>query len=69
MANAIDVSLDNEHVTRAVREIRVQVSVVRALLEDLDAVEPRDLLHDQFVEELERLGCRILEISSSLAAR
>lgn len=56
-------------VTRAAREIRTQAGVVRALLDEVDAVNrafDADL-DAQLVEELARLGCRILEAASTLA--
>jgi hypothetical protein len=58
-------------VTRAAREIRTQTGVVRALLEEVDAIdralETETALDAQLVEELARLGCRILEAASTLA--
>jgi hypothetical protein len=51
------------------REIRLQASVVRVLLDEVEAVdEPElgDAPREQFIEELARLGCRILETASAL---
>ena len=55
--------------TRAAREIRTQAGVVRALLEEVDAVDPafEQELDGQLIEELARLGCRILEAASRMS--
>ena len=51
-------------VARAIREIRLQVSVVRVLLDEVDAIEPA--LRD---DALARLGCRLLETASDLSKK
>jgi len=53
---------------RAIREVRTQAGVVRALLDEVDSIEPAfaEELDGQLVEELARLGCRILEAASSM---
>jgi hypothetical protein len=55
--------------SRAAREVRIQAGVVRALLEELDAIDPAfdSELERQVVEELARLGCRILEVASAMS--
>lgn len=49
--------------------VRRQVAVVRALADELDRLGPAsaDCLRPQFVEELARLGCRVLETAAALA--
>jgi hypothetical protein len=51
----------------AASEIRTQAELVRALLDELDAIEPafEEELDAQLVDELARLGCRILEAASA----
>ncbi len=51
-----------------VREIRLQVSIVRTLLDEVDAVRPHeDGTREQLIEELARLGCRLLETASAMS--
>jgi hypothetical protein len=66
MSNVSELQLP---VARTVREIRLQASVVRALLDELDTTSPglRMMARDQLVEELARLGWRLLEAASSLS--
>jgi hypothetical protein len=67
---AMTVLMDPERaVLQSVREIRLQVSVVRVLLDEVESTEPafREVARAHFVEELARLGCRILEVASKLA--
>ena len=53
-----------------VREIRLQVSVVRTLLDEVDAVRPQeDGTREQLIEELSRLGCRLLETASAMSQK
>jgi hypothetical protein len=54
---------------KAVREIRTQAGVIRALLDEVDAVDPAfgAELEGQLIEELARLGCRILEAASAMS--
>lgn len=56
-------------VTRAAREIRTQAGVVRALLDEVDSIDPAfdAELDGQLIEELARLGCRILEAASAMS--
>jgi hypothetical protein len=51
------------------RPVRSQTAVVRALLEEVERLDPATSggLSEQLVEELARLGCRILETSAELA--
>ena len=58
-------------VLQGVREIRLQVSVARALLDEAEAIEPQfcDGAREHFVQELARLGCRILETASVLSTK
>jgi hypothetical protein len=54
----------------SLREIRLQASVVRVLLDEVEAADEPEHSHaprEQFIEELARLGCRILETASALA--
>jgi hypothetical protein len=56
---------------QGIREIRLQVSVARALLDEAEAIEPqfREGAREHFVQELARLGCRILETASVLSTK
>jgi hypothetical protein len=72
MANATIRSEPPEHVVlHGVREIRLQVSVVRALLDEVETIEPQfsDSAREHFIQELARLGCQILETASGLSTK
>jgi hypothetical protein len=50
--------------------IRSQVAIIRALADHADALSrtvDADAVADQLVEEMARLGCRLLEVAASLA--
>jgi hypothetical protein len=51
------------------RPVRSQAAIVRALLEEVDRLDPATShgVSEQLVDELARLGCRILETSAKLA--
>ena len=55
-----------------VSHLRSQLAVVRALADQVDCVSEGGEdggLRDQLIEELARLGCRLLEEADSLARR
>jgi hypothetical protein len=51
--------------------IRTQLAVVRSILDELEQIgalrRVPDVAHDQLVEELARLGCRVFDAALSLA--
>ncbi|HEY3820667.1 MAG TPA: hypothetical protein VGL81_26055 [Polyangiaceae bacterium] len=50
--------------------LRSQVAIVRALADQVDRMsrlDEADGLRDQLIEELARLGCRLIEEASSMA--
>jgi hypothetical protein len=55
------------NIVQTVREIRLQVGVVRVLLDEVECVDPSRLSSAQLHEELARLGCRMLEAASALS--
>jgi hypothetical protein len=50
---------------RATREVRTQAGVVRALLDEIDNLDPA--LDGELTPELARLGCRILEAATAMS--
>lgn len=53
----------------ALHECRIQAAVVRALLDEVERIEnprTREDITDQLVEELARLGGRLLEAASAM---
>lgn len=55
----------------ALGRLRNQAALVRALVDEFERLAPSDgeglLVCDQLLEELTRLGCRILETAAALA--
>ena len=54
---------------RSFTTVRSQAAFVRALLDEVERVIPQesdDLVTEQLVEELARLGCRFLDVASKL---
>lgn len=52
------------------RRLRSQVAVIRALADEIEVLaRPKDAdgLSEQIIEEMARLGCRLLEAAASLA--
>ena len=72
MANApLQFPDDRNEVQAHLRVIRSQVSVVRILLDEVERL-PRDMgtsqiIAEQLIDELTRLGCRTLETAAALA--
>jgi hypothetical protein len=63
---------DNDRLVPELRlaRLRAQVAIVRALADHVeDLARPGDIdgLGNQVIEEMERLGCRLLEAASALA--
>lgn len=51
------------------RELLLQIAIVRALLDEMERLERASnpqMIADQLVQELERLGCRTLEVAATL---
>ena len=44
------------------------MAVIRSLLDEIERTEPatRETLAEQLIEELARLGCRVLELASAM---
>jgi hypothetical protein len=62
-------SIARANEARALTNVRSQAAFVRALLDEVERVVPResnDLVSEQLVEELARLGCRFLDVASKL---
>jgi hypothetical protein len=69
MQTATDITQpDEERAHSAMREIRLQASIVRALLDEVDGVNRHQISRSQLLEELARLGCRLLETAAALSA-
>jgi len=71
MANAPLQFPDDREATSQLRVVRSQAGVVRALLDEIERLQPESVagqvVAEQLIDELTRLGCRTLEVAASLA--
>ena len=53
---------------RRAHDVHVQMAVIRSLLDEIERIESatRETLSEQMIEELARLGCRVLELASAM---
>jgi len=71
MANAPLQFPDDREASSQLRVVRSQTGVVRALLDEIERLQPGSVagqvVAEQLIDELTRLGCRTLEVAASLA--
>jgi hypothetical protein len=71
MANAPLQFPDDRETRSQLRVVRSQAGVVRALLDEVERIHPDSVagqvVAEQLIDELTRLGCRTLEVAAMLA--
>lgn len=71
MANAPLQFPDDRETRSQLRAVRSQAGLVRALLDEVERLQPESvasgIVAEQLIDELTRLGCRTLELAAALA--